>query len=221
MHGNNREDFLEGELAVFMLSTISKKLKIGVIGGGKASLIKCKTLIKNGCKIEVVSKEFNEEFKSFKEVKLIEGSYYKDFLKDKHLIIIAVNCDNTINEIVRDCIDEFKLFINCTNPFDGNCTIPAQRSGENFKVGVTIKNGNPKSAVFGVETAKKELSTFDEYFGLTSKLRNKAKLLNNEKKQLLNFIGSDDFLYFYNRKKEKLVLQLFYEREIIENLYKD
>ena len=56
MRGHNKQDF--SALNYTMISLLSNKVNILIVGGGEAAFIKCRTFSKEGCNITVVSKEF-------------------------------------------------------------------------------------------------------------------------------------------------------------------
>ena len=91
MYKDTRKDIPEECLEYTYLSIISRKLRIGIVGGGKVGYIKGKNFIYKGCNVDVLSLDFVEEFSKLKDINLIKGEYYKDFIKDKHLIIIATD----------------------------------------------------------------------------------------------------------------------------------
>ena len=83
---NNREDIFN----LVPINIISSKFHVKVIGGGKAATIKVKGLLEKGCYVHILSKEFSKEILDIenKNLKLKKGNYYKEFIKDGHLIII-------------------------------------------------------------------------------------------------------------------------------------
>ena len=55
MEEDNRKDIYNEGIDYSYISLISKKLRVGIIGGGKAGFIKIKHFIKNKCYVEVLS----------------------------------------------------------------------------------------------------------------------------------------------------------------------
>lgn len=213
MFENNQRDISIDNRDFTMLSLFSDKLKIGIIGGGKASLIKARGLINKGCKLEILSKEFNEEFYKLSNVKLIKGDYTKYFIKNKHLIIIAINEEVAIDEIIKDCQDETKIYINCSEAQRGMAVIPAQRSTREMVVAINSKVGNPKASVLAVELVKNSLEEKDSFFNFTNNIRKKTKGLVERKKEILDFIISEDFEFYYNKGKAEEIIKLFFYEE--------
>ncbi|MGL5149469.1 MAG: NAD(P)-dependent oxidoreductase [Clostridium sp.] len=214
-----RKNIPQGELDLTLVSLISSNIKVGIVGGGRAAFIKATTFKESN--LEILSEDFSEEFKQFSNCRMIKSEYKTSFIEDKHLIIIATNDTQLNNRIQKECNQYNKLFLNCENPDNGNVKIPAQRKGEGFIVGVNFKRGNPKGAIKAVKIAKDSINELEEYFKLTTLLRNKIKYMTYEKDDLLNFIYDDDFIYFFKKGKERVVLKLFYEEILIEHLYKN
>lgn len=203
------------------LSFFSSKLKVGIIGGGKAATIKVKSLLKKNVYIEVVARDFTEEILRIKDEKLfiIKAEYSNDFIKDKHLIIIAIDDYELIKRIKDQCDKEYKLYINCTDFKDGIGLMPVQRSLKNISFGLNTNGGNPKGALLAANIATKALKDIDDFIGITSKIRNNAKSLTIYKKEVIDFISSDDFKFFWDKNKEKVVLALFLNKDEVERLY--
>ena len=220
MFENNREDISREELEKIYFSFFTKSIRVGVIGGGKAAAIKVKTLTNKNIYVEVLAKEFSEEILSINSNKLIlvKSTYSKEFIKNKHLIIIAVNDDKLTDEIKNDCEEEYKIFINCTDFKRGMGAIPVQKDLNNISFGLSTKQGNPKGALLAADLAFKALIEIDDFIGFTGKLRENIKKLDN-KKELINFIVSDDFKYFWNIGKDRIILNLFLTEDEVENLY--
>ena len=75
MYKDIREDIYKEKLVYTYLSFISQKLRVGIIGGGKAGYLKSKSFLSRGCRVEVLSINFIDEFYSLKDIKLIKGEY--------------------------------------------------------------------------------------------------------------------------------------------------
>ena len=63
MPKNNKENIL---LDHAFISLISSKIKVLIVGGGKGGYIKAKSFLQRGCKVYVISKEFDERFEEIK-----------------------------------------------------------------------------------------------------------------------------------------------------------
>lgn len=211
---------LHGELSYAPITLFGEKLKIGVIGAGRGALIKVRNFYNKGSKIEVLALDFLEDFYKFNgdKVKLIKGNYNKDFILDKHLIIIAIDNDSVINEIKDDCEKLCKIYINSSKFKDGMGVIPVTRESKFITVAVNTKVGNPRGSVMVAESITESLEEFDEYIRLTGEIRNSLFLDKEIKDDLLKFINSSDCKFFYDKDKIFEVFKLFYDEDIVSKI---
>ena len=211
---------LHGELSYAPITLFGEKLKIGVIGAGRGSLIKVRNFYNKGSKIEVLALDFLEDFYKFNgdKVKLIKGIYNKDFILDKHLIIIAIDNDSVNNEIKDDCEKLCKIYINSSKFKDGMGVIPVTRESKFITVAVNTKVGNPRGSVMVAESITESLEEFDEYIRLTGEIRNSLFLDKEIKEDLLKFINSSDCKFFYDKNKIFEVFKLFYNEDIVSKI---
>ncbi len=158
------KDNLYGELSYAPVTLFGEKIKIGVIGAGRGALIKVRNFYNKGSKIEVLSLDFLEGFYKFDndKVKLIKGSYNKNFILDKHLIIIAIDDEKIIDEIKYDCEKLCKIYINSSKFKDGMGVIPVTRESKFITVSVNTKVGNPRGSVMVAESITESLQEFDQ-----------------------------------------------------------
>lgn len=213
MYKNNRKD-IQNELDFIFLSFISSKVNIGVVGGGKGGLIKARTFISKRCNLSVLSREFIEEFYQLEALgaKLIKGEYYEDFIRDKHIIIIAVDDYKLKEEIKYHCKKQYKIFIDSTDFNSGMAVVPAQRETNNISFSIHTKRGNPKASLMLLDKIERELISYDQFIRDISLMRNRAKNLDS-KMMITSFITNEDFKFFYEKGYTKEVLLLFFEEE--------
>lgn len=211
---------IQGEtLEYTYISMMSSKLRVGIIGGGKVGYLKCKNFYKKGCKVEVLSLSFIDEFYSLENIKLINGSYNKEFLDDKHIIVIATDNHKKNLEIKRDCENKSKIYIFAPNYLKGIAVSPMQGDLNNISFAINTKSGNPKGAIMLSNKISDLLNNYDDFIGYSSILREKAKLIENNKKQIIDFICSENFKFIYEKGKDKLVMELFFGEEIVSKIY--
>ncbi len=211
---------IHGELNYAPITLFGEKIRIGVIGAGRGALIKVRNFYNKGSNIEVLSLDFLADFYKFNEnkVKLIKGSYNKDFILDKHLIIIAIDDESVINKIKSDCEELFKIYINSSKFREGIGVIPVTRESEFITVAVNTKVGNPRGSVMVANSITESLQEFDEYINLTGKIRNCLTLDKEIKDDLLKFINSSDCKFFYSKNKILEVFRLFYNDDIVSKI---
>lgn len=211
---------IHGELNYAPITLLGEKLKIGVIGAGRGALIKVRNFYNKGSKIEVLALDFLEDFYKFNgdKVKLIKGNYNKEFILDKHLIIIAIDDENVISKIKDDCEELYKIYINSSKFRDGMGVVPVTRESKFITVAVNTKVGNPRGSVMVAESITKSLQEFDEYIRLTGEIRNSLFLDKEIKDDLLKFINSSDCKFFYSKNKILEVFRLFYNDDIVSKI---
>lgn len=223
MDRDNRENICDEGIEYSYISLISKKLRVGIVGGGKAGTIKARHFVKNKCCVEVISKTFDGELielsKEFSEILILKNedlSY--EFLRDKHLIVIALDDENLKTMAKKYCEENYKIYIDSSDFISGMGVVPIQRSTENAVFALNTKYGNPKGAVLlsnKVENAIKEYDEFIRYIGL---IRNKAKSFPELKMQITSFIGNDEFKKSFDNGEAEKALRSRFSKEIVDYL---
>lgn len=190
-----------------------EKIKVLVVGGGRAAYIKSKTFVEKGAEIFIISKDFSTDFKEFKGMKNIcikKTDYSSKYIINKHIVVIATD-DSRLNSTVReDCRSFAKICIDCSKPSLGNAITPCQRNTKNVYFGVNIKGKSPKTAVFAADKMKKFIYAYDDFIEYTSKLREKITA-KDCRRNVMNFVCTDDFYFFYKKKKAETVIRMFYD----------
>lgn len=211
---------LHEELTYTPITLFGEKINVGVIGAGRGALIKTRNFYKKGSYIEVLALDFLEEFYDFNknQVKLIKGAYYSEFINNKHLIIIAIDNEEIINQIKSDCDILHKIYINSSNFKNGMGVIPVSRESQFITLSVNTKIGNPRGSVMVADAIGEILPTFDEYINLTGKIRNEVELSKDIKDQMLKFINSSDCKYFFDKGKLLNIFKLFYSEDIVNKI---
>lgn len=211
---NNKKDIPSKKVEYSLISIFSKKLRVGVIGAGNAGFIKAKHFVNQGCQVEVLAKEYIKDFDSLigDNIKFHKKDYEKSFITDKHLIIIAIEDKNKRDEIKVDCEKEFKIYIDSSSFLEGMGSIPVQRDLDNIVIGVNTRGGNPKGAVFLGDKAYEELKNYDKYIEFTTLARNYVKD-KSYKEDVISFITTEDFHFFYEKGCGKEVLDMFFKEK--------
>lgn len=221
MFEDYRENIYEGVSEYLPITFISNKFRVGIIGGGNAALIKLRYFVAKKANIEILAKDFIDEINNIKQknIKRLQESYSSDFIKDKHLIIIAINDIEVIKQIKKDCEMLSKIYISTYDFQDGMGMIPVTRESENMIFSLNSKCGNPKGTLMASREIERILHEYDEFVGYSAKLRNNIKSLGELKKELLDFLISEDYRFFYSKNREEEVLKLFYNEEIIDKIF--
>ena len=223
MDKDNRKDIYDEGIEYSYVSLISKKVRVGIIGGGKAGTIKTKHFVNNKCYVEVLSKEFDEEIiklaNSFKEsLNLINEEFSYGFLSDKHLIVIAVD-DEALRRKIRDyCEENYKIYIDSSNFKDGMGVVPIQRKTENITFALNTKQGNPKGAIILASKMKNIIEEYDDFIKFIGIIRNKAKKIPEYKNDIIELTSNENFKKLFDEGKGENVLRERFPKEIVDYL---
>ena len=210
---NDKQDF--SALSYTMISLISDKVSILIVGGGEAAFIKCRTFSKEGCNITVVSKEFCAGFEGLKKlsnVRLIKDEYDESYVDNNHIVIIATDNEKTNEGIKTYCDKKCKLYIHCADYKEGLFVTPVQRSTANMKFALHTRNSSPKTALFMSQIIEDKLCEYTDFIDYTSGLRELVRK-SLQKKEIMNFVCSEDFYFFYTKGAESEILEMFYGAE--------
>ena len=189
-----------------------KKIRVGIIGGGKAGLLKAKRFILNKSYVEILSRDFLEDFEILKSdtTILVSDEYDKSFIYDKHLIIIAIDDKNLTEKIRNDCNQIFKIFIDCSDVKSGVSKLPYQDKTDNFSFAVSTKNANPKMSILLGEKINGVLKEYDKFEEYTYEIRGLVKG-RIDSRSILSFINTDEFKEIWKKNKANLTLKLFFD----------
>lgn len=195
------------------VTLLSAKINVLIVGGGRAAGIKLNTFANRKCMVWIVSSSFSDYFKRFRNnsrVHMICGEYDKKYIHDKHIVVIATD-DIRLNSTIRDdCERSFKVYIDASNPQGGNCILPCQRSTGNIYFGVNTSGVSPRTSIFIADSIKKYISEYDDFVDFTLNIRNNLPF-GVERKKIMEFICSEDFYFFYRKKKADIVIDMFYK----------
>ncbi len=193
--------------------------KVLVLGGGNGALIKTKTLLDNGFIVHCISKEFTAKFKeldyAYPSLRLLYNPFTNELLDDYHLIVICTSDDEFNDSIKSICNSKNKIFIDTTMPENSKAILCATRRSKNIALGIRINGKNPRASVFLCNKGKEYLKEFDNYIEFITHIRNNVTNFNN-KNEILNFVCSEDFLFFFNKGCHIQIMELFYP-ELIDN----
>ncbi|MGB9840535.1 NAD(P)-dependent oxidoreductase [Thermovenabulum sp.] len=210
MHEVNSED-IPG-MKFLGISLIACKIRVGIIGGGKAAFIKALSIAGRDSEVEVLSPNFFKGFYGLKNenVKLITGEYETGFIKDKHLVIIAVTGEDE-ERIIKDCEKANKLYLVCSDFRKGNFIKPFQDNTKNIFFTVNTR-GNPMGAVFLGEKVREVLKGYDDFMDFIIKVREKFRG-RRIKKELMKYVNSEEFYRIFKSGRHEEVIKGFLKDE--------
>src|SRR5665647_1963949 len=187
MRGHNKQDF--SDLNYTMISLLSNKVNVLIVGGGEAAFIKSRSFSKEGCNVTVVSKEFCPDFVQVQElcnVKLIKGVYNEGYVDHNHIVIIATNNKETNDIIKKYCDNKCKLYVHCEDHKQGLFVTPVQKNTHNITFALHTKNGSPKTALFMAKIIEDKLCEYTDFIDYTFSVRNKVMKMPC-KKEIMGF----------------------------------
>ena len=219
MYENTTKNIYPTGIEYLPISLISKDLKILIIGAGNAALIKTKTFLRKGCSVTIISKEIKEDFKLLEHnenLNIINEEYNIRFIKNKHLIVIAINDKLKVDEIITDCDEYSKIYLNCTDFSKGKFILPLSDETKSIEFSIHTKGGSPKVSQYLKSKVKETLEEYDEFVGFAIEIRKMIKD-NKNKKEILSFIATEDFRFIFNKGKAVITLKMFFGGEIFED----
>lgn len=223
MSKDNRKDIQNEGIDYSYIGLMSSKTRIGIIGAGRAGFIKAKHFALNGCYVEIIAKEFSKEvieISSESNLILVNKEFTINFLKDKHIIVIAVDDNNLKQQIREYCDSNYKIYIDSSNFKDGIGIVPVESQSKNIMVALNTKLGNPKGAVLISKKIKNIIDDYDEFIEFTSKVRNNSKELLDYKKDILEVIGTEEFERLYKENNHEEFLRRRFPGEIVDFIMK-
>lgn len=205
------------------LSLKTSNLKVLVIGGGKAGYIKVKSFLQKGCTVTLITKDISKEIsqiETYDKLTIINEDFncenHYDLIKKCHLVIIATNNKELNCKIRKLCDDIFRLYIDCTEVEKSLCITPTMGQSEEIIFALHTKDKSPKTSVFLRNILEKEFEKYDDYVKFSVNIRNSLNNLK-DKKEIMDFISSYDFLYMFNKGYGEKILNLFYGGLSFEN----
>ncbi|MCB2292951.1 NAD(P)-dependent oxidoreductase [Clostridium algoriphilum] len=210
MRGHNKQDL--SDLNYLMISLFSNKVNVLIVGGGDAAFIKCRTFSREGCNITVVAKEFCKEFSELSDlcnIKLIQDEYDKSYVDKNHIVIIATDSKDTNEKIKEYCDSICKLYVHCADYKRGLFVTPVQKDLSNMKFALHTKNSSPRTALFMSKVIENKICEYTDFIDYTFNIRNKL-MKNKDKKQIMNFVCSEDFYFFYALGVQDVIIKMFY-----------
>ncbi|WP_163193092.1 NAD(P)-dependent oxidoreductase [Clostridium thermarum] len=207
------EDIFQLDSDLAAISLLSAKVKVLVVGAGRAGFIKARSFAAKGCSVTVLSLDFMEEFNRLAVeygVTLIKDAYFPTFLDKYHLIVIAVKDSNIIHEIRKDCKSRCKLHLDCSDHKEGNFVVPSQGKTRNINYSISTKAASPITSTFLMRKIGTSLREYDDTIEYIGRLRKSLK--GHERlKEIMTFVSSDDFNFFFRKGYGDTIIKMFYK----------
>lgn len=177
----------------------SRRIRILIVGGGRAAFIKGKAFLDRGCSLYILAPKFSKgvlDLKTYDNVEFIKNNYDEKYILDKHLVVIATEDEEVNNEIRNNCDSLSKLYIDCSDKDKSLCFNSFQRESKTMVLALNNKIGCPKATSFIGEKIKKDLERYDNYIEYVTYIRSITKN-NSMKDEIIDFICSNDFHFFF------------------------
>lgn len=212
------KDISSSELDFMMISLIARKIKVLIVGGGKAGFVKAKAFSSRGCRVQVLSKTFIDDFNDLKyadKITRIKDQYRQSYIADHHIIVAATD-DRRLNQLVKThCEADSKLYLTCDDFTNGLFVVPVQRQTRRTQLAVHTRGGSPNTSVFLAKAMEKKIRNYDEFVNYVCELRKKLKH-TPYKQEIMDFVNTDDFYECYALGVHTHVLKMFYGGDMIE-----
>ncbi|NFD77506.1 NAD(P)-dependent oxidoreductase [Clostridium botulinum] len=190
----------------------SKRIRILIVGGGRAAFIKGKAFLDRGCSLYILAPKFSKNvlnLKNYDNVEFIKNNYDEKYILDKHLVVIATEDEEVNNEIRNNCDSLSKLYIDCSDKDKSLCFNSFQRESKTMVLALNNKIGCPKATSFIGEKIKRDLEKYDNYIEYVTYIRSITKN-NSMRDEIIDFICSNDFHFFFEKGYGNLILSMFY-----------
>ncbi|MBE1302676.1 NAD(P)-dependent oxidoreductase [Clostridium botulinum] len=190
----------------------SRRIRILIVGGGRAAFIKGKAFLDRGCSLYILAPKFSKDIlnlKTYDNVEFIKNNYDEKHILDKHLVVIATENEEVNNEIRNNCDALSKLYIDCSDKDKSLCFNSFQRESKTMVLALNNKIGCPKATSFIGEKIKRDLEKYDNYIEYVTYIRSITKN-NTMKDEIIDFICSNDFHFFFEKGYGNLILSMFY-----------
>lgn len=186
-----------------------------VVGAGKTSLRKTKSLIESGAKVRVISPLFSDGFEEL-EVEKIHSKYQKNLIKDAFLVITATN-DRQLNlQVIKDAhsIGIFASSVTADIESDFySCSIADMGK---LKIAVSTEKSFPKLSAKICREIEKEYEIYKDLCPILEHYRKKVISENRDNSnELLSEMISDKAVEIFRSSKEEYVK---YIEEILKHI---
>ena len=198
-------------------------LRVLIIGGGKAALIKARRFVASGAQVVAVAPSFTEGFEELKEqVTLREGTYRKSMIREFEIIVAAIKEEACLDEIIADCKEAHKLFLTTGFPQEGNFIIPMQSEVEGIHL--SVSTGVPKFSRHLLEGWEDAVRPYGSFVSFLKKLRRKIiDTVGDEKLKadMLDYIVSEEFYRAFEKGEAFLSFKEAFGGDIFEDHHWD
>ena len=187
-----------------------KDRPVTIVGGGSVALRKLKTLISEGAKLRIISKNFLDDFYNY-DCELIKDKYKKEYIEGAFLIFIASDDEELNAQIEMDAKTLGILYNRCDKSSSSDFISINMKKIGGIDVLISTAGRLPDLNKTIMDDLKKYDSYDDEYLDLASKLRSHyidhhkqdeiKKIKTYTKEEILNYIK--EFKDFENKGRNE------------------
>lgn len=168
-----------------------------IIGGGNAAYRKAKTLVANGARVRVISRELSEKFSSL-NIEYIKKEYSFGDAENSFLVIAATDSLELNQKIAEDAKSgNTKLFLSADDKENSDLMFSAYTKSGDIKIAVSTGGGYPMLGAKICERLKNECRKYDEINKILSGYRKRildSKISAESKHELMARLISDKML---------------------------
>ncbi|MDO5707236.1 MAG: NAD(P)-dependent oxidoreductase [Andreesenia angusta] len=224
MHKDNKKNIHIKNIeykSVFLKNDID----VLILGGGRAAEIKMKSFNNQGINPDIYSKNIESEYikKGINNgnIKRLDRKTKLESIIDNYHIINILTNDEEFNLYIKSlCEKKKKLYLFGEDYSLGNTIIPIQKETDRLAFSMRTIGASPISSRYISEKIENILFEYDDFIDYIISLRKRLIEMNIDESlryEIMKFINSDDFFYFYNENKADMILKLFYGGDIFED----
>ncbi len=185
------------------ISLFSEKIRVLIVGGGRAALIKANAFAARGCRVTILAKSVIDDVANLASdrVEIRIAPYHSSALAGHHLVVIATDDDGVNAQIQRDCEAQAKLCLTCSDAQQGLFITPVMRETEQAIIAVHTKAGSPRSAVFLAEKSAEYARQYDAFIAWIADIRKQTKG-RDDKDEIMRTLNSDAAFNLFTQGKQ-------------------
>lgn len=175
---------------IYPINLNIENMKITIIGGGKVAYRKATNFLDFGKKVNVVSKEFIDEFKKIEnKIEIIYDEYDEKYIKDSFIVVAATNNKQINHKIGVYCNENGKLVNVVDDKELSNFIVPSYVKRGELLISISTGGNSPSlAAKIKKELEEKYDDSYEEYIKLLGlarkKIINENKEINERKQKI-------------------------------------
>lgn len=184
-----------------------KDKKCIIVGGGRVAERKCRSLIKNGADVTVISPSITKRLEDYKrkgEIRHLPRFYRKGDTRSAFLVIAATDSQEINKKVYSEAMAKNILLNVVDNPELCNFIVPSVFERRDLKIAISTGGSSPAVA----KRIRKELEAlynqeFSKYLNFLKRVRGRIKDRVKKRKgreDILNYLSSPEILSILREK---------------------